>query len=125
MEMCYDEILVMPRNYSVMDQEEMKRLNAGWCIERKWWGYNIYLTHKERQRLTSAQIIAGLITGLASLGVATAVVGAVATLVDNYDDGYGVRIRMTGSGRKSILTGIFALSKSQQRGIASKNAILL
>ena len=48
MEMCYDGSLIMPSSYTLMNDDEMCYLNGGWCIENKWWGYNIYLTHNER-----------------------------------------------------------------------------
>ncbi len=68
--------------------------------------------------------MAGLIAGLASMGAGAAVVAAVATIIWNYDDGYGVRIRMTGPLKiNAVLTGVYALSKNQQNGIASKNRV--
>ena len=96
MEMCYDGTLVMPSSYAVMDEEEMTYVEGGWCIENKLWGYNIYLTHKERQLLSAGQTIAGIASGLASFGVGTAILGAFANIVANYDNGYGVKIRMLG-----------------------------
>lgn len=126
MTMCYAEgALVMPSNYAVMSEEEMMYMESGWCIENKIWGYNIYLTHKERQKLTSGQTVAGLAAGLASMGAGAAIVAAVATLIWNYDDGYGVRLRMTGPLKyNAVLTGIYSLSKSQQKNIASKNKVI-
>lgn len=125
MEMCYNEALVMPSSYAIMSKEEMRATHAGWCVENKWWGYNIYLTHNERKKITTGQTVAGLIAGLASMGTGAAVVAAISTIIWNYDDGYGVRIRMTGPLKfNAIPTGVYSLTKSQQSSIASKNKVI-
>lgn len=125
MEMCYNEALVMPSNYVVMNNEEMEYLDSGWCIENTWWGYNIYLTHEERKTVTSGQMIVGLAAALATMGVGAAIVAAVSGLIWNYDDGYGVRLRMTGPLKfNAVLTGIFSLTANEQSEIASLNKIL-
>lgn len=125
MDMCYDGILVMPSSYALMG-EEMRYVEGGWCVENHWWGCNVYLTHKERQALTSGQTIAGLVAGLASCGVGAAVLAAVASIIWNYDDGYGVKIRMTRmvTAPMGILTGVWALSKKQEKSIAKKNKVI-
>ena len=121
MEMCYDGTLVMPSSYAVMDEEEMTYVEGGWCIENKLWGYNIYLTHKERQCLTAGQAIAGL----ASVGVGTAALAAFATIVANYDDGYGVKIRMLGPLKiNAVCAGVVPLTKSQQKSFAKRNDVI-
>lgn len=122
MEMTYDGMLVMPSSYAVMDEEEMTYAEGGWRIDVKWWGYNVYLTHSERVKLTDGQIVAGLATALLSLGAMTAVIGALCSYIWNHDDGYGTRIRMTGHGATSFITGAFALKKSQA-SYAKKNKI--
>lgn len=124
MEMCYDGALVMPSSYAIMNKEEMMYSGGGWCLECHWWGYNIYLTHKERQALTTGQTLVGLAAGLASVGVAAAIIGAYATIVWNYDDGYGVKIRVTGLGPNAVPTGVWSLSKNQQKSIAKKNKVI-
>lgn len=124
MEMCYDGALIMQKNYSVVTEDEMTYVDGGWCIENKWWGYNIYLTHKERKNITLCQIAAGAITGLASLGISSTIINTLAGIIGNYDDGYGVRIRMTGFKTNAVITGVYALSKKQQKKIASKNKII-
>lgn len=121
MEMCYDGTLVMPSSYAVMDEEEMTYVEGGWCIENKWWGYNIYLTHKERQLLSTGQAIAGLATA----GVGTAIIGAFATIVANYDNGYGVKIRMLGPLKiGASFAGVVSLTKSQQKSFAKRNSVI-
>lgn len=121
MEMCYDGALVMPSSYAVMDEEEMTYVEGGWCIENKLWGYNIYLTHKERQLLSEGQTIAGL----ASAGVGTAILGAFANIVANYDNGYGVKIRMFGPLKiGAYCAGIVPLTKSQQKSFAKRNGVI-
>ena len=99
----------------------MMYLEGGWCVENTWWGFNIYLTHTERQHVSTGQIIAGL----ATLGIASLLVGAVAGVIANYDNGYGVRLRMTGPLKaNAVLTGIYGLTYSQQKNIASKNTVI-
>lgn len=124
MEICYDGTLVMPSSYAVMDEEEMTYVEGGWCIENKLWGYNIYLTHKERQLLSAGQTIAGIASGLASFGVGTAILGAFANIVANYDNGYGVKIRMLGPLKiAAVFAGVVPLTKSQQKSFAKRNDV--
>ena len=125
MEMCYDGTLVMPSIYAVMDEEEMTYVEGGWCIENKLWGYNIYLTHKERKLLSAGQTIAGIASGLASFGVGTAILGAFANIVANYDNGYGVKIRMLGPLKiAAVCAGVVPLTKSQQKSFAKRNDVI-
>ncbi len=124
MEMCYDGALAMPSNYVVMDEEEMTYTQGGWCIENKWWGYNIYLTHKERKLVSDGQLVIGVAAGLTSCGIGAAILTVVGGLISNHDDGHGVRIRMTGLKRNAVMTGVYALTKKQEKNKASKNAIL-
>ena len=125
MEICYDGTLVMPSSYAVMDEEEMTYVEGGWCIEKKLWGYNIYLTHKERQLLSAGQTIAGIASGLASFGVGTAILGAFANIVANYDNGYGVKIRMLGPLKiAAVFAGVVPLTKSQQKSFAKRNDVI-
>ena len=125
MEMCYDGTLVMPSSYAVMDEEEMTYVEGGWCIENKLWGYNIYLTHKERQLLSVGQTIAGIASGLASFGVGTAILGAFENIVANYDNGYGVKIRMLGPLKiAAVFAGVVPLTKSQQKSFAKRNSVI-
>lgn len=124
MEMCYDGTLVMPSSYAVMEEEEMTYVEGGWCIENKLWGYNIFLTHKQRQHLTTGQAIAGFASGLVSLGVGTAILGAFVTIVANYDNGYGVKIRMLGPLKiAAVCAGVVPLTKSQQKSFAKRNDV--
>lgn len=124
-EMNYDGTLVMPSSYAEMDEEEMQYTDSGWCIDTHWWGYNVYLTHKERKMLTDGQLVAGLVAGLLSMGVGAAVVAAVGGIIWNHDDGHGVRIRMTGPNYSyACFTGCYSLTKSQEKKIAKKNRII-
>lgn len=36
MEMCYDGALVMPKNYAVVNEEEMTYVDGGWRFKRGW-----------------------------------------------------------------------------------------
>lgn len=119
-----NKVLNLPASYAAISEEEMLCLDSGWCLERKWWGYNLYLTHKERQDLTTIQAIAGVIAGIAGTAVAAALVGGVATIIWNYDDGYGVRVRLTGNATMAVMTGVYSLTKKQEKNIASKNTII-
>lgn len=124
MEMCYDGALVMPSNYAVMSEDEMMYVDGGWCVEKKWWGANIYLTHEERRCITTGQTIAVFVAALVSAGIEGAIIGAAATTIADYDDGYGVRIRYTGFGLASVPTGIWSLTKKQEKDIAKKNKVI-
>jgi len=120
MEMMYDGALVMPNNYAVVNEEEMTYVNGGWCIETHWWGYNIYLTHSERQLLAVGQTIAGLVLS----GVPAVIFKGLYKIFKEYDDGYGIRIRMTGLYAQASITGVYSLTKSQEKNIASKNKVI-
>ena len=115
MEMCYEGALAMPSSYVVMKEEEMTYVEGGWCIERKWWGVNIYLTHKERQLLTDGQAVVGVILAAMSVGIGGVAVGGLGTIIWNHDDGYGTKIRMTNMGKTAIVTGVYSLTRSQEK----------
>ena len=61
---------------------------------------------------------------VASCGIAPLVLAAVRGIIANYDDGYGVRIRMTGRKTQAIISGVYTLTKNQEKNIASKNKII-
>ena len=123
MEMTYNEALVMPKNYAIVNEDEMTYVDGGWCIERHWWGHNIYLTHSECQALISdctavsysLKLIFTKGTWLASLALS-----AVKYMLKFSDDGNGVRIRFT----FAVYTGMFSLSRSEEKNTASKNRII-
>ncbi len=121
MEMTYNEALVMPKNYAVVNEEEMTYVNGGWCIETHWWGCNLYLTHEERRSLTNKSIAASLKAAIFSSGIGAAVIAALGSWIWNYDDGNGVKIRLT---LYVIPTDISALSRKEEKNIASKNKIV-
>jgi len=70
----YNE-LVMPKNYAVVNEEEMTYVNGGFDIDVKWWGYYVYLNHSETQVLIQGQ-------GLAYIA--------------SKDKGKGVRLKLRG-----------------------------
>lgn len=113
--------LKMPKTYVDVESDEMEYVDGGWYVDKTWFGANVYLTHKERVTLTSGQVIAGL----AATGFGAVVVAAATALIWNYDDGYGVRLRFTGLVPPYSLTGIFALTKSEEKNLAAKNTISL
>lgn len=117
--------LILPENYVDFDRNEMEYVDGGWCIENHWWGYNLYLTHKERVNFTDLQAIGGLGAALASMGILAATIGGVATVIWNHDDGYGVRIRMTGPLKyNAVITGAYALSSYEEKNIAKRNKVI-
>lgn len=119
MEMCYDGTLVMPKNYAVVSEEEMTYVDGGWAVETHWWGYYVYLTHKERVLLTDGQLIASGVAAVANV-IAGAACGALTSIIWNHDDGYGVRLRYTAG----VFTGVSALSASQEKKKAKKNKFI-
>ena len=128
MTMTYDGTMVMPKNFEVVTEDEMTYVDGGWYLEKTWWGFNMYFTHAERQTLTSAQAIAGFISGIIGGPVGVPLAGAIAalgTIIWNYDEGNGVRIRMHGAGKTYVPTGFFSLSAYEERTIASQNRVSL
>jgi uncharacterized membrane protein len=116
----YNNELVMPKNYAVVNEEEMTYVDGGWCIERNWWGYNIYLTHRETVGLVLGTVTGAVIADLFSVGIAVKTLTNIAKSLKSHDNGYGVRVRMTGL----TPTGVFSLSRSEEIKTASKNKII-
>ena len=120
--MTYNEALVMPKNYAIVNEDEMTYVDGGWCIERHWWGHNIYLTHIECLNLSSDLVAVGYslkLTLLQYAGIASAVLSGISWLIKAIDDGNGVRIRLT----FAIPSGVFSLSRSEEK-LASKNKVI-
>ncbi len=110
MEMCYDGALVMPSSYAVMSEEEMTYVEGGWYNKYYWWGRYEYYSHKERKLMVDALAGVGLAATVASMGVAAATLGALATIIWNHDEGYGIKMRYTyGVG----YTGVYSLKKGE------------
>lgn len=120
MEMTYNEALVMPKNYAIVNEDEMTYVDGGWCIERHWWGHNIYLTHKETLGLVLGTAASAVIAGLASAGIAAKILKNIASSLNRRDKGYGIRVRLT----FLVPTGVFSLSRSEEKNTASKNRII-
>lgn len=110
MEMCYDGALVMPKNYALMNEDEMTYTEGGYYVKSYWWGHYEYFTHSERQTLVTVLAGVSLATTCANLGIVAATLGALATILWNYDEGYGIKVRYTvGIG----YTGVYALGKGE------------
>jgi len=116
--------LELPNSYSRLNLDEMRMTAGGWCIEVKSWGYNIYFTNKETKQVANGETVIGIGLGFAGLGVPAALVEGLGAIISNQNNGYGVRVRMTGLGAKAIPTGIFGLTKTEERNIASKNKVI-
>ena len=125
MEMTYNEALVMPKNYAIVNEDEMTYVDGCWCIERHRWGHNIYFTHSETLIFsTGLGGIADIVSILSVFGglatkVISKIVSAVAKGAGKMDNGYGVRLRLT----FAIPSGVFSLSRSEAK-IASKNKVI-
>lgn len=112
MKMCYaDGALAMPSNYALMSEEEMTYTEGGYYTKWYWWGKYEYFTHNERKLMVDALALAGVATTAASLGVASVTIGAVATIIWNHDEGYGIKMRYTYA--LSAYTGVYALKKGE------------
>ena len=116
--------LELPNSYSRLNLDEMRMTAGGWCIEVKSWGYNIYFTNKETKQVANGETVIGIGLGLAGLEVPAAFVEGLGAIISTQNNGYGVRVRMTGLGAKAIPTGIFGLTKTEERNIANKNKVI-
>ncbi len=123
-----EAVIKMPSSYYMLDDKEMSYIEGGWCIENKAWGYNVYLTNTETKKLANGQSIIGLVMAFAGLGLPGAAAGAVVQtfggIISNQNNGHGVRIRMTGLGTKTVPTGVFGLSRAEEKSKASKNKVI-
>ena len=101
----YNNELVMPKNYAVVNEEEMTYVDGGASISTKWWGYYVYLSHDETQTFCKASSLASLVIS----GIPAWVKGLMwvqRTWFKSKDEGNGIRIRMTGHGAASVITGV-------------------
>jgi hypothetical protein len=89
----YNE-LVMPKNYAVVNEEEMTYVNGGFDIDVKWWGYYVYLNHSETQVLIQGQGLAGLAKYIPH-PVAVLLYGE-SSYIASKDKGKGVRLKLRG-----------------------------
>jgi hypothetical protein len=100
----YNE-LVMPKNYAVVNEEEMTYVDGGASVSSKWWGYYVYLSHEETQTFIKASDAASsYIPGVAFW--LKAIMYLERKLIGSKDKGNGVRIRMTGRGTGAFITGV-------------------
>lgn len=110
MEMCCNGALVMPQNYAIIDESEMTYVEGGYYVKTYWWGNYQYFSHSERQTLVTVLAGASLATTCANLGIVAATLGTLATILWNYDEGYGIKLRYTvGIG----YTGVYSLTKGE------------
>ena len=123
METNYNGTLVMPANYAVVDNDEMMYVDGGWCIERCWWGANVYLTHSETSNLINWGTIPSHIK-VPGYEWVTVINNMYSHLFSRKDNGHGIRIRVTGILANPVVTGAFTLSASEERNIAASNRIL-
>ena len=61
--MCYDGVLVMPREFAVMDEEEMTYVEGGISSKRKWWGIQVVLSGTEAAAFAFGETAFGFVLG--------------------------------------------------------------
>ena len=126
MDMCYDGTLVMPSSYAVMDEDEMSFTDGGWYVKRTWYGCDIYLTHNERKAVSNAGFVLCIPAAFGDV-LPGAVLGALASVLWNMDDGHGVKIKLALANgrvlRGALVLGIYTLSEKQENTIAKRNNI--
>ena len=100
--------LVMPKNYSVVNEEEMTYVDGGASVENKGWGYYVYFTHRESQLAYGAK---NNVDFCARAGVPLQLSYALyifKTAIKNNDKGSGVLVRMRGQGIAAYVISISA-----------------
>ena len=120
MEMMYNGTLVMPKNYAVVDEEEMTYVDGGWCVDTHWWGWNLYLTHNETKKIFGGAEVNAVI-GAITMNVYGLIIAAFKKVISKFDHGHGIKIRLTA---REIPTGIWTLSKKDENNIAKKNTFI-
>ena len=116
MEMMYDGALVMPKNYAVVNEEEMTYVDGGWCVDTHWWGWNLYLTSKECDKLKKGMLGVALAAILSPAKI-FAIVAFAGNVIDVYNKGHGVKIRLTA---REIPTGIWTLDKADEKNMRKR-----
>jgi len=85
MVMTYNEALVMPSNYAVMDEEEMTYVEGGAKPSVMWYGVYWQLSNAQVNRICKACNLgagaAGVLSTLSAMGVVTAIGSTPAALV--------------------------------------------
>ena len=87
MEICYDGALVMPKNYAVVNEEEMTYVNGGWNIELR----RYYEAYSYEARLVELEVILTakvsdciwITGGTIALGLAIACIPAVGVPIES------------------------------------------
>lgn len=124
METNYNGKLVMPANYAVVDDDEMMYVDGGWCIENHWWGCNVYFTKDETILVCTGHkvlsSIAGPVLGWGSKAISLIYEAVIAYRGRNN----GVRLRVTGIFFNPMVTGVYALSASEEQNKAASNRII-
>ena len=113
MEMYYDGALVMPKNYAVVDEEEMTYVDGGVSAKVRWYGVDIHYTSRDLQGFVAAcatgggaawlaaelhapTVVGGIAWGVIAAGIATC--GGIAALADWATKGKGVDFHVTWNG---------------------------
>lgn len=103
--------LAMPKNYAVVNEEEMTYVDGGVSVDKTWWGYYIYLNHEETQNFfIGSMMLTSPYSGIPF--VIKAIMTAERVLIKSYDKGNGVCIRITTLGTAGVITGISSITNS-------------
>ena len=78
MEMCYDGALVMPKNYAVVNEEEMTYVDGGISAKVRWYGADIHFTSRDLQGMSYALATGSGASWIAAELHAPTVVGGIA-----------------------------------------------
>ena len=85
MVMTYDEALVMPSSYALMEQEEMTYVEGGGTPTIQWYGVYWELSNTQVDTICKAANLgagaAGVLSALSAMGVVTTIGSAPAALV--------------------------------------------
>lgn len=103
--MKHDETIIMPKNYTTLTEEEMTYLDGGVRFEAKWWGYNLYLNHRETQLVCTGW------KGISKLPIpsyAKNILKGLSAVFKYKDKGRGIKIRMTGLYTNAVITGVWS-----------------
>jgi len=100
-----DGTLIMPNNYTILNNEEMTYTDGGLSFQPKWWGYYLYLTNNETKLVCTGW------KGIAKLPIpsyAKAALKGLSYLFKKKNKSRGIKIRMTGLYTNAVITGCWS-----------------
>ena len=90
MEMCYNSELVMPKNFAVVNAEEMTYVDGGWSLSPEWFGFSVTLTDHEAEVISQASNYAAAAAAACALS-GNAVPAAVSVALWSVSGGIGLQ----------------------------------